>query len=609
MSYDKAQNIGELVRKQETNYTTGVTNISKHVQISMIDTLDKIDAYINSKHISGEFDSMGREKPFFNIVIAARNIWYRSTDIDRRHIKIRPTKLSDTTAAFLATVHIQDWMRRENYGLFLNDWGRALATYGSSVVKHVEQADRLIPMVIPWNRLIVDAVDFDGNPKIEVIELTEAQLYERVTTHGYKRDMVQALCQTRQARHTIGGTKKDNLDDYIKLYEVHGNLRLGYLTGKDEDDDKFAQQMHVVSFVEGSAKGQWDDFTLASGREAKDPYMITHLIKEEGQTLSIGSVQHLFEAQWMMNHTVKSIKDQLDLASKLIFQTSDGNFVGQNALASIETGDILIHKVNEPLTQINNSSHDITAQQNNGQMWKAISNELVGISESMLGETAPSGTPWRQVDALLQENHSLFQLMTENKGLHIEEMMRKYVIPFNKKKMDTAKEISATLEAYDITRIDAKHIRKVSVEATNQAIVQAVLRGENVTSERQEATLASARGEATASLSELGSQRFFVPSDLDDRTWKAVFKGLEWELEVDVTAEASNAKDDLTTLSTVFQTIADPTRRAVLSTPDGKMLFNKILSKAGGVSPLELSVNPTPEGNLALPPQAPQPVT
>lgn len=111
----------------------------------------------------------------------------------------------------------------------------------------------------------------------------------------------------------------------------------------------------------------------------------------------------------MVNHSQKSIKDQLDLASKLIFQTADANFIGQNALSSIETGDILIHNVNQPLTQVNNNSHDVTSLSNFGQSWKALGSEINGISEAMLGIAPKSGTAWRQTEALLQESYSLLR--------------------------------------------------------------------------------------------------------------------------------------------------------------------------------------------------------
>lgn len=286
------------------------------------------------------------------------------------------------------------------------------------------------------------------------------------------------------------------------------------------------------------------------------------------------------------------MKDQLDVASKLIFQTSDPNYVNQNALASIEQGDILTHAVNQPLTQLNNGSHDITTQQSFGQMWKSLSNEIVGISESMLGQNAPSGTPWRATDALLQENHSLFELMTENKGLHIEDMFRTYVIPHLKKKLNTSKEIASVLAEHDITSVDGKYIKANVDKIVSRELVKKVLADEEPTPEEQAALTQGAEQGIKGSLSELGNTRFFKPSELDNKTWKMVLDGIEWELEVDVTGEGSNAKDDMTTLTTVFQTIANPATAGVLQTPAGKLLFNRILQKAGSVSPLELSVMP-----------------
>jgi len=585
----------ELVRKAEQDYTSGITKHSKYVDLDQYETLNKIDAYLNSKHISGETDSMGREKPFFNIVTAARNIWYRATDLDRKNIKVKPTKSTDYVAAFLATVHLQDWMRKTNFGVFLNNWGLSLATYGSSVTKFVEQGDHLSAEVIPWNRIICDTVDFDANPVIEKLYFTPAQLKKR---KGYDQEMVDKLIKAVSARETMDGQAKDTKSDFIELYEVHGEMPLSYLTGKDKDKDEYVQQMHTVSFVATKEKGKYDDYTVVSGREKNSPYMITHLIKEEGQTLSIGSVQNLFDAQWMQNHTVKSIKDQLDLASKLIFQTSDGNFVGQNALNSIESGDILIHAINQPLTQLNNNP-DTTALQNFGSQWKSLGNEINGISEAMQGLNQPAGSAWRQTEALLAESHSLFELMTENKGLQLEDMLRKYVIPHLKKKMDSTEEVSATLDSYNIKQIDAKYIKSEATRQGNKEVIEASIKGELANPDFE-----AIGKDIQSQLSEMGNERFFKPSEADDKTWKDIFKDLEWELEVDITGESAD-REAATTLNTVFQTIAS--NPMILNDPNARLVFNKILEKAGSISPIELATLPAPSPS-ALPPQAGQPI-
>ena len=587
--------IAELVRKQEQDYIDSPTTISKYVDFNMFETINTIEAYLNSKHISGSTDTMGREKPFFNIVTAVANIWFRATDIDRKNIKVKATKSKDIIASFLATVKLQEFMRKSRFGVFLNTWGQTLSRYGSAVTKFVEKDGELTPAVIPWNRLIVDPVDFDSAPVIEVLEYTPAQLRMH---DGYDKAMVEDLIDSQSVRKNLDGTNKDTRDGFIRIYEVHGLMPLSYLTEKESDETTYVQQLHIVSFVAKSKgrKTEYEDYCLYKGKEAKNPYMISHLIKEDGRTLAIGAVESLFDAQWMTNHSVKSMKDQLDLASKLIFQTSDGSFVGQNALSNIETGDILVHNPNEPLTQVNNNSHDLTSLQNYNQMWKNLAQEISNTPDSLMGKNAPSGTAWRQVEAIQQEANSLFELMTENKGLAIEDMMREYIIPFVKKQLDTKEEIVATLEVSGIQKIDEMYIRNEAIRRSNKQVVETILNGGIA----EQPDLQMEQQNIQNELSDMGNQRFYSPGEI---SWKEYFKDVEWDLEVDITGEQAQNQNDLATLNTVFTTIA--ANPQILQTKDGKMIFNKILEKSGTVSPAEISMQPS-QISQELPQQAPQ---
>jgi hypothetical protein len=593
---DKTETLGAQVREIEQQFISGNgTQTSKYVNSDLYEDINKIYAYLESKHISGETDSQGRDKPFFNIVIAARNVRYRATDIDRRNIKVRATKSTDVFGDFLATIHLQDWMRRERFGSFLNIWGMELANFNDVPTKWVEKGGRLIPSVVPWSRFICDKINFQKNLKIEILEMSEADMYEA----GYDKKVIEALCDAMKARELTSKEKKDNKNDYFKLYEVHGVMPLSFITGKESDEDTYVQQMHVLSFVYKKKEKTYEEFALYKGREARDPYLMTSLMPTSDGSISLqGAVKDLFDSQWMVNHTKKQIKDQLDLASKLIFQTSDGNFVGQNALNAIESGDILIHQPNMPLTQVQNNSHDITALQNYGTEWKGLANEIAGISESMLGNAAPSGTAWRQVEALLNESHSLMDLMTENKGLCLEEMLTTFIIPFLKKKMDTSDEISATLEQYNLDRIDKEYVPYEATKRLAKTVIDHIItKGEipEVDPEMPQVAIDGVKKE----LDMQGNQRFFKPSDIENKTWKEVFKDLEWELEIDITGEQKDNQSDMATLSTIFQTVA--ANPQALEDPRVKMLFNKILMKTGTVSPMELN-----DGNRQTPP-APAP--
>lgn len=573
------ETIGEIVRQLERDFTSGGgTQMSKYVRTDLYEDINTIYAYLESKHISGEFDSLGREKPFFNIVLASRNIWFRATDIDRKNIVLKATSEGMTLPVFFLYLFLQDWMRKENFGAFLNNWGISLAGFNSSVVKFVEKEGKLHCEVTPWAKLIVDQVNFDANVKIEILELTETQLYDR-----YGKETVSDLVGAKKARELTNKQVMDNKNNYYKLYEVHGKLPLSNLTDKEKDTDP-VQQMHVLSFV-GKEKGKGEDcFTIYKGKEEKDPYMLTWLLPSEDGSISLnGSVKNLFQAQWMVNHSKKAIKDQLDLASKLIFQTSDANYVGQNALSAIETGDILVYSPNQPLTQVQNNSHDVSALQSFGQEWKALGSELNGISEAMLGIAPKSGTAWRQTEALLQESYSLFEIMTENKGLHIEQMLRRYILPFLMKKMNNKKQIMATLDMHGVKEIEARYIKHESVREANRRMKQKILSGQIAENE----DITAIESELKDNLNEQGNQRFFEPSEI---SWKKEFENINLdEIEVEITGESSDTQSMLTTIDKALTIIANP---AYAQNKQAQYLVNKALTKSGFLSPVELSSMP-----------------
>ena len=585
------QTIHEIVRQKEDDYVSGPKQISKYVKFDQYENINKIDAYLNSKHITGDTDSQGREKTFFNIVVAAANIWFRATDIDRKNIRIKPTKGVQQILAFVASILLQNWMKKTAFGIFLNNWGRTLARYGSAVHKFVEKDGILHPLVIPWNRLICDPICFEGNPVIEKLEFTPAQLRKE---KGYDPKMVKSLLTALETRKTLEGQQKDTEADYIAVYEAHGEFSQEIyrqskgLKVRERNKDIYFQQMHVVSFVKGKEKGKFDDFTLYCGKE-KDPYGITHLIEEDGRTQAIGSVEHLFDAQWMTNHSMKAIKDKLDLASKIIVQTADANFVGRNILSSIETGDILVHAANAPLTNVPNNSQDVSFLLAFANQWQAQGKEETATPDAMRSVRPPSGTPYSLEQLQVNEGYSLFEIMTENKQLAMEEMLREHIIPYLKKKMDNADEITATLEDYQITQIDSIYLPNEAIKRSNEKIKQDILNGKIVPPELQQMSIQAETENLQGGLNAMGNQRFFKPSEIKDKTWKKLLKDFEWEVEVDI-PESHDKQATASALTSVFQTIVGMQGRPM--TPDEKLVFNKLLNETSAVSPLELGTRP-----------------
>lgn len=599
------QSVQEVVRRAEANYISGTVLLGEHVQWSLRDTVERIFAYLNNRHITGDKDSLGRDKPFFNIVTGAVNVWYKATEIDRKDVTVQPDSSETTALTFVATVLLQDWMKRERFGVFLKQWGRTLAQYGSAVVKFVERDGKLHATVVPWNRLICDPIDFKALPTIEKLYKTPAQLRNMATPGHpdyahYDLDVVNSLVSAVQSRKTLEGMNKDNRAEFIPLYEVHGEMPVALLTenpqdATDTEKTSYRQQMHVISFVQsksgGSKTAKFQDFTLYKGKEKKDPYIKTDLITEDGRTLSIGAVEYLFDAQWMQNHTMKQWKDQLDIASKLIFQTADKNFIGRNVLTAIETGDILIHDPNTPLEIVPNAGHDITNLQAYSEQWKALAQDVTSTPDAMRGKSMGlSVTAARQTSLLMQAATSFFEVMTENKGLALEDMLREFIIPHLMTQMRHKKEIATILEDHQITKLDAMYVPREAIRRHNEQVKSAVLaNGEALLSAKEPVPVPqfdpqAAQAGVRSDLSSLGNQRFFSPDDIN---WSDALKDLEWKLDVGITNEQHDKQAIYQTLSTVLQTLA--TNPGILQDPNAKLVFAKILDQTGVVSPIEIS--------------------
>lgn len=612
------QTIGELVRKQEADFNSGKTTISKYVQNSLKEDLDKIDAYSNSKHVSGDEDALGRKKPFFNIVTAAMNIWYRATDIDRANIRIRATKSSDHILALLYNVHLQEWMKEAKFGMFLNQWGRTLAKYGSAILEFVEVDGQLIPSVLDWNTVIVDSVRLDNAPLIKKLYLTPAQLRKK---KGYNQEMVKSLLDSLTTRKNMDKLNKDNKAQFIELYEVHGELsQANYKQGlgqevKDGDEDIFFQQMHVVSFIgaDRASNKEFEDFTLYCGKE-DNPHMITHLIEEDGYILANGAVKSLFQAQQWTNHDEKAMRDYMDFVSKLMLQTADEAYLGRNSYENFQLGDVLVTKPNMPFTpvQFGNNSGAMSELRANKQDWKSQSMETTSTPDALRGNTMPSGTPAILAEQLAQQSASLFEIMTENKGLYIEEMMTRFILPFLDKKMDTSEEIMATLSNEGIKEIDEIYIPNEAIRRYNNNFAETVLNQNPLdpnspTPSPYQADIAEAQ--VRNELKPLGNKRSFKPSDIPTVTWKKLFEGFKKRAEVEVTNEMHNKA---TLLSDLNNTLGNLVKMGDIE--NARLVLSKIMEETGTMSPTELAQiqsapQPLPTGGSSgggLPVQTPQ---
>jgi len=575
--------IYDFVKKQRDSYRSDTITIADGYEFSQYETLRTIELYHNSRFLSGNKDTLGREKPFYNICKFRVNVAVRATDLDTKDVHIESDRIGAKgyAASFILNLKNRNWMKQSGFAKFLNEMGQTRAKYGGVLVKKIEQGGELRLHVMAWRDMVTDQVDIRSGVKIFRDYYTPADL-KKMEASGWKGidDAVAAAKKSKEATPD-DGTKNKTPGAYVEVYFVDGVLPTSYLRGTSEkygddygSDDEYERQTHIVVLDE-SDKDKTNGVTLYAGKTAEDPYKYLEYEKVPGRGLGVGVVEDLFEAQVWTNYSEKQKKDMLDLAGKILFQTSDSNVAAKNILTDLENGEILTTAANSPITQVNNAPIAYQAFKDIATNWDTQAERVSSTFGAITGETMPAGTPFRQVAVLNQEAGSLFEYRREEAGEFIREIFMDWVLPFLVKQIKKDKELTATLEPEELELVSealANH------EALSFAKEQA-LSGNLVQQQDLDAIKQAAR-ESSMKLRRKGFKDF---ADLFE----------DWQGTVDVvtTGEQKNKAAMLETLFNVFKTVAQAPQ--ILQDPTLARLFNQLVETAG-VSPLLLQPKGVP---------------
>jgi hypothetical protein len=576
------ESIYKFVAAQRDSYRSDTIQITEGYDFSQYETLRTIELYHNSKFLSGNKDPLDREKPFFNICKFRVNVAVRSTDLDTKDVQIQSDRTTKTSyvESFLLNLKNRNWMQDSGFARFLNKFGQTRAKYGGVLVMRTENDDGLKIHVVPWLDMVTDQVDIRNGVKIERHYYTPAQL-KTEAPKGWKNidKAIDTAKKSREAQAANLGQKNKTPGKNIEVWEIHGVLPTCLLAGTSEkypenygDENEYERQMHVVVLEESdkSKESKVGGVTLYAGVEDEDPYKYLSYEEVDGRGLGVGVVEDLFEAQVWTNDSVMKKKDMLEIAGKIILQTSDGNIAARNILNEMENGHIVITAQDKPLTQVNNTPNSLPAFDKLIDEWNTQAERVSSTPAAITGETMPSGQPFRLAAMLNSEAGSLFEYRREEAGIFISEMYNDWVLPFIVKQIKKDKELTATLEPEEqkmVADMLADH------EANSFAKSQ-ILSGNLVHPDDMAAVKDSAKNGVM-----INRRHSFA--DFDN-----LFKDWEGNVSVDTTGEQRNKSVMMETLFNVFQIVAK--NPAILQDPTLARIFNQMVEIAG-VSPVFLS--------------------
>jgi len=550
--------------------------ITQGYDFNQKDNVKKLELYRASRFESGQMDSQGNKKFFFNITNPQCGNATKNIDIDRKDIRVRALRAKDRVKAMLYTDELKHWMRKEKFGVLLNNLSENLPIYGSEVFKKVGKSIVRRPLrYLKFDPAIANSTkDFNIQSPYLIDEhsFTPKEL-EDMVERGWDKD---AVAETAEKMRLA-----KNYD--ITVYEYYAEIP------NEEAGKKGKGWTMSVSYIAISD-------TLMKKKSFKDnafnfmkvlyvspvkeiPYKKVDYLKIEGRAQGLGIGEMLFPLQERRNEMGNQKAAAMRIASKTILQTRDKKVEG-NILDELDNGDII--KVDSEITQVATEERNLGAYAQEEQNIIKDTRDNANAQEILTGESLPSRTPFR-LGVLQQENAAkLFDFIRENIGMFLEEVIVDWVLPEFEK--DVSKEHIFEIYSRDTLKAIMKEHNNFRI---NEAIKQYVLANGTFPSEEDLLILEDSL------MSNIGDTKFV-------KVVQDYYKGFERDLDIDITGEKHDSAQQVETLNNLLMLIAQ--NPAVIQDPTLAPILDQVLELTG-VAP---SILNTGRGTAVAPTAAEQ---
>lgn len=434
-----------------TDYEKPV-DITPGYKFDMKNTINRIELYRASQYESGEFDSQGDKKYFFNITNPQCGNATKYIDINRSDIKAKAKDAKDRIKAYLYNDELFNYMNKRNIGLLLNKISENLPIYGSVVLKKVGDTIEYVPL----KNLIFDPAVSNKNGSYD---LNSSYAIEKHSMSA--REIEQMSKWDKDAVKRITDRMRENKINEITIYEFYSEFKNEYI---NEKGDGYSDGLCIIASMEtkGIGKQYTQVFEKLYAVKKEKPYKKIDYFTIEGRGLGLGIIEMNFDAQQRWNEMANQKAKSMKLSSKHIFQTRDTN-IESNIMTDVLDGDIL--KVRSEITPVVNEERNLSAYNQEENNIQNIVRNNSNAMEILTGETMPSRTPFRL--GLMQQQNAgkLFDFIRQNYGMFLDEVFTEWVIPEFEKDINKA-------HIFEIT--NSETLKAVLDEYANWKVNQAI---------------------------------------------------------------------------------------------------------------------------------------
>lgn len=536
-----------------------------------------VEFYTNSQYVSGNTDSLGRDKPFYNIGNFRVTTAKTATDLDVKDIKFEPDSLKFADEAMLINHEVYKYLKEINFSLTLNEMGNTRPKYGGVLVKKTESKGKLNIEVVDWTNVDFDPNDVLGGAIVETFYLQPSELQK-------KADVWYNVDEFLTAHNKFNKNKPVKLE----IKEISGEFPLSmYPDNEDDvtykDEGKYARMCFYIGYVNKKK------FVLYYELEKENKYKYLPW-EAVGKGLGRGVIEDGFEAQIWTNDSMISMKNAMELSGKVVMY-SDSQKISGNVLTDVDNGHIYEIERGSTIAPLNLSATALPQIQNVIELWKQQYNNAASTYDANTGEAPTAGTPYSQTALLNQVANTPFEYRREEWGIFLNEILNDWILPHIKKRITKEHYLISEFSTEDIEKID----EAIANDTVNGEIVKMLLNDQEVTQDTQATLTMGVKGE----LQKKGKKREVkIPEGYLD---------VEGNLTANITGELKNKGVILQSLDSIFKTVVstfnpNTGEYGALQDPILSKIFGQIIEMSGvPLSSLQLGGGKMPTQAVAQP--------
>lgn len=586
-SSSEPQTIATLVHQIKYNFLTREIETLDQTGYNQYNTLKRIYLYLDNRFESGNKDSQGNRKYFYNLCNNRNDQATKNIDIDSRDIV--PTATRDTEAdylkSFLLKAEWRQFVKDTRFGSKLNQLAEDLPRYGTVVWKKTKSKE--LVRDVDLRDLICDPTAFqlkDG-PVIERVMLRSSDLKKMsawdqevvdlyLAAGGRKTEpFMEATDTSLPQNYAI-----DEMVPEFPVYEFWGHVpetACPWVKNPDPNRTRYCQAV-----VGDDQVGQRDYiFFFKEVPEEQFPYKELHYRRIKGRWLGQGNVERLFPLQERANELVNRFYRSIRIGTMHLFQTRDRLFT-RNVFSDLEDGDILESK--SEITPIATEIRAFNQYQAELRIIESQADRECTTFEIVTGESLPTNTPFRLGALQSSSAGKIFDFIRENIGLFLEDVCNSWISPAFTKMMtrEHILEIAGTVD--DIQRFDDALVKHLLYKEYKKYVL------------------------ASSSLPTPEEVELFKRSVLEQissgqrkvKMEKEFFGDMKYNISWNPTGEDRNKAAKMETLTNLIQILASNPQ--ALQNPTFAKVLSMALEESGGVSPIQLASVLGPAGLNAM---------